>query len=133
MLKYLIFFTIVVLGFSTNLSLAQNNLLIWNGNSEELVEFIKSTNEHNQVFALQKIIMNPENVNANYVGYDIYKMYRNHKNEKIRQMALAALYRMEHYWLLKNLRDDLYNEKNPEIRRQIIFILEKMPVLENLN
>jgi hypothetical protein len=133
MLKYFLFFTIVVLIFSTNFSMAQSEVLIWNGNSEELVEFIKSRNEYHQTFALQKIIMNPENVKANYVGYDIYKMYRNHKNEKIRQMALVALYRMEHYWLLKNLQDDLYNEKNPEIRRQIIFILERMPILSELN
>lgn len=133
MLKYLIFFTIVVMVFTQNFLFAQNDLLTWNGNSEELLEFIKSTNEHNQVFALQKIIMNPENVKANYVAYDIYKMYRNHKNDKIRQMALVALYRMEYYWLLKNLKEDLYFEKNPEIRRQILIILEKMPVLSKLN
>ena len=77
--------------------------------------------------------MNPEMVNANYVGHDIYRMYRNHKNDKIRQMALVSLYKMKHYFLLKNLRDDLYKEKNPQIRGQIKVILDKMPILSELN
>ena len=77
--------------------------------------------------------MNPELVNANHVGHDIYRMYRNHKNDKIRQMALVSLYKMEHYFLLKNLKDDLYKEKNREIRKQIYAILGKMPVLSELN
>ena len=125
--------TALVLFFSATFVFAQSDLLIWNGNSEELVKFIKSNDENKKVFALQKIIMNPEIVNANHVAYDIYRMYRSHKNDKIRQMALVSLYKMKHYFLLKNLKDDLYKEKNPEIRWQIKVILNKMPVLSELN
>ena len=125
--------TALVLFFSATFVFAQSDPLIWNGNSEELVKFIKSNDENKKVFALQKIIMNPEIVNANHVAYDIYRMYRSHKNDKIRQMALVSLYKMKHYFLLKNLKDDLYKEKNPEIRWQIKVILNKMPVLSELN
>ena len=128
-----ILISLIALVLLTEFIFAQSDVLIWNGNSEELVEFIKSNDENKKVFALQKIIMNPEIVNANYVAYDIYRMYRNHKNDKIRQMALVALYKMEHYNLLKNLKDDLYKEKNPKIRGQIKVILDKMPVLSELN
>ncbi len=128
-----ILISLIALVLLTEFTFAQSDVLIWNGSSEELVEFIKSNDENRKVFALQKIIMNPEIVNANYVAYDIYRMYRNHKNDKIRQMALVALYKMEHYNLLKNLKDDLYKEKNPEIRKQIYAILDIMPVLSEMN
>ena len=133
MRQFQVFVTALILLFSAEFVFAQGDLLIWNGDSEEMVKFIKSNDETKKVFALQKIIMNPEMVNANYVGHDIYRMYRNHKNDKIRQMALVSLYKMKHYFLLKNLRDDLYKEKNPQIRGQIKVILDKMPILSELN
>ncbi len=128
-----ILISLIALVLLTEFTFAQSDVLIWNGSSEELVEFIKSNDENRKVFALQKIIMNPKFVNANHVAYDIYRMYRSHKNDKIRQMALVSLYKLEHYFLLKNLKDDLYKEKNPKIRKQIYAILNKMPVLSKLN
>ena len=111
----------------------QSDILIWNDSPEELVKFIKSKDDSKKAFALQKIIENPDILNSNVLAYDIYKIYRNHQNDKLRQMALVTLYKIEYYFLLKNLKDDLYEEKNPQIRYQICKILEKMPVLENLN
>jgi hypothetical protein len=133
MSQFQVLVTTLVLFLSSVFAFAQSDVLIWNGNSDELVELIKSKDENKQVFALQKIITYPELVNDNSIAYDIYNIYRTHKNDKIRQMALVALFRMKHYNLLKNLKDDFYNEKNPEIRNQIWFILEKMPVLKELD
>jgi len=125
--------TALILFLSTVFAFSQSDLMVWNGSSEELEKYINSKDEHKNAIALQKIIMNPEIEIANYLCYDIYRMYRNHNNDKIRQMALVALYKMEHFNLLKNLKDDLYEEKNPQLRRQIFLILEKMPVLTKLD
>ena len=43
--------TALVLFFSATFVFAQSDLLIWNGNSEELVKFIKSNDENKKVFA----------------------------------------------------------------------------------
>jgi hypothetical protein len=131
--QFQIILATLVLFLSATFVFAQSDVLIWNGSSEELEKYIKSKDENKKVFALQKIIMNPENINTNYFAHDIYRMYRSHKNEKLRQMALVTLYKMKHYNLLKNLRNDLYTEKNLQIRKQIYSILEKMPVLSELN
>ena len=111
----------------------QSDILIWNETTEELVQFIKSKEDNKKTFALQRIIENPKIVDSNVLAYNIYKIYKNHPNDKLRQMALIALYKTEYFFLLKNLKDDLYEEKNPKIRYQITKILEKMPVLRNLN
>jgi hypothetical protein len=127
------FFMTFVFILISGIIYTQSDILIWNGSSDELDAFIKSKDENKISFALQKIIMNPETVKLSYAAYDIYNIYRFHKNDKIRQMALVALYKTKHYFLLKYLRDDLYKEKNLQIRKQIYSILEKMPVLSELN
>jgi len=111
----------------------QSDILIWNETAEELAQFIKSKDDNKKVFALQRIIENPKIVNSNDLVYDIYRIYKNHQNDRLRQMALMALYKTEYFFLLKNLKDDLYQERNPKIRYQIYKILEKMPVLRDLN
>jgi len=113
--------------------LGQSDILIWNETTEELAQFIKSKDDNKKVFALQRIIENPKTVNSNDLVYDIYRIYKNHQNDRLRQMALMALYKTEYFFLLKNLKDDLYQERNPKIRYQIYKILEKMPVLRDLN
>jgi len=117
----------------TGFIFGQSDILIWNETTDELVQFTKSKEDNKKVFALQKIIKNPEIVNSTMLAYDIYKIYKNHHNDKLKQMALMALYKAEYYFLLKNLKDDLYEEENPKIRYQITKILEKMPVLKNLD
>ena len=128
-----VFVTALVLFMSTTLTFAQTDLLTWEGSDENVVRFLNSSNEKNHEFALQKIIMNPKILNSNATEYEIYHMYRSHPNDRIRQMALVALYRLENYQLLKNLADDFYKEKNPKIRQQILCILEEMPVLSKIN
>ena len=126
-------FTTLTFFLLSGIIFGQSDILIWNETPEELTKFIKSDEDKKMGFALQKIIEKPEILNSSDLAYDIYNIYRNHQNDKLRQMALMTLYKTEYYFLLKNLKDDLYDEKNPQIRFQISKILEKMPVLENLN
>ena len=126
-------FTSLMFVLLTVIIFGQSDILIWNDTPEQLAQFIKSKEDKQIGFALQKIIEKPEIVNSTALAYDIYRIYKHHQNDKVRQMALIALYKMEYYFLLKNLKDDLYIENNPQIKNQISKILEKMPVLENLN
>lgn len=117
----------------TGFVFGQSDILIWNETSEELVQFIRSKEDNKKVFALQRIIEKPDILNSIDLACNIYNIYRNHQNDQLRQMALMALYRAESFFLLKNLRNDLYDEENPKIRFQIYQILKEMPVLKYIN
>ena len=129
----LLLLTTIISILISGLIFGQGDILIWNGTQEELAQFIKSKEDKKIGFALQKIIEKPEILKTSETAYDIYKIYRNHQNDKLRQMALIALYKAEYYFLLKNLRDDLYEDRNQKIRCQIYRILENMTVLKSLN
>lgn len=125
--------TVLIITVLINNIFGQEKIFYWNGTTEELDTLISSNKDNQVVFALQTIITNANSIRMNGLAYDIYQIFRNHENDKIRQLALAALYKTQHYFVLKNLEDDFYREENPEIRRQIAFILDKMPVLSELN
>lgn len=112
---------------------AQPKILTWDGNCDELVQFLNSDIDNEKIYAMQQIIVHADQINANIVAYDLYEVYRNHQNDQIRKMALVALYKTNHYFVLKNLKDDFYRERNPEIRNMIAKILEKVPILDELN
>ena len=128
-MKNLVLWLVILSG----LIYAQGSVVIWNGDNQTLIQWINSTKQSDVSFGLQQIIKSPNSINANSVGYDLYKLFRNHENENIRQMALIALYRLEHYLILKNLKKDLYTEKNQKIKLLIYKILKKMPVLDEIN
>ena len=111
---------------------AQNEMITWDGDSDALVTFLKSDNDNLKIFAMQQIILNTDRVKVTRVSHHVYNVFRNHTNDKVRQLALVTLYKLNHIFILKNLVDDYYSESNPKIRMQIAYILEKMPVLSSL-
>ncbi len=112
---------------------AQEENLTWNGDSKELEVFLKSENDNQKVYAMQQIIINADQINVLHVSKALYNVFCEHQNDKMRLMALVALYKTNDYFMLKNLTEDLYREKDPEIRKLIVQILDKIPILDELN
>jgi hypothetical protein len=108
---------------------AQEELVDWESYSDNLVKFLRSDEDSLKILAMQRIIFHADKVNVNQEVYTIYNIYRSHKNEKVRQMALVTLYKINNVWVLKNLIDDYYKEPNPVIRGQIEAILKEKPIL----
>jgi len=112
---------------------AQESHLIWNGNSDQLLKLLLSENEKDNVVALQIILTHIENIDTKSFSYYLYDLFRNHKNDKIRKMALVTLHKTKHYFAMQKLAKDYYIEKNPEIKKLIAFILDEIPILTELN
>ena len=111
---------------------AQEKQVDWAKFSDGLIRALKSDNHGLKMSAMQLIIKHAENLTVNAAVYDIYEIYRYHDNDKVRQLALIALYKMDHTWALQKLVEDVYTESNPIIQYQIKTILEEKPILSSL-
>lgn len=114
------------------LSFAQDQSVDWGQASAEVSAFLKSDQDSLKILAMQRIIINPDKYKLHGDVYKIYDLYRNHEKDPMRQMALVTLYQLNYSWILKNLANDVYTEKNPTIRKQIIAILRDKPILTAL-
>jgi hypothetical protein len=113
----------------SGIGFAQEELVDWESYSDELVKFLRSDEDSLKILAMQRIIFHADKVNVNQEVYTIYNIYRSHKNEKVRQMALVTIYKINNVWVLKNLINDYYREPNLVIRGQIASILKEKPIL----
>ncbi len=95
----------------------------WQTFSENIVTALKSDNDGLKQSALQMIIRYPDKLWVHDATFDIYNIYRYHENEKMRQLALIALSKMNNQWFQQELRRELDQEKSPALRKQIRAIL----------
>jgi len=129
MCKLKILFVPLLASIVIGIGLAQEEDMDWKGYNDNLLRFLRSNDDSLKILAMQSIILHGDKVNVNQEVYTIYNIYRSHKNEKVRQLALVALYKINNVWVLKNLIKDYYKETNLVIRGQIASILKENPVL----
>ncbi|KPL17369.1 MAG: hypothetical protein AMS26_01070 [Bacteroides sp. SM23_62] len=129
MCKLKILFVPLLASILIGIGLAQEEDMDWKGYNDNLLRFLRSNDDSLKILAMQSIILHGDKVNVNQEVYTIYNIYRSHKNEKVRQLALVALYKINNVWVLKNLIKDYYKETNLVIRGQIASILKENPVL----
>ena len=129
MCKLKILFVPLLASIVIGIGLAQEEDMDWKGYNDNLLRFLRSNDDSLKILAMQSIILHGDKVNVNQEVYTIYEIYRSHTNEKVRQLALVALYKINNVWVLKNLIKDYYKETNLVIRGQIASILKENPVL----
>jgi hypothetical protein len=104
---------------------AETNQVNWNAFSKNLVKAISSDNEGLQRSAMRLIIHHAENVNVDQAVFDLVRIYRSNKNEKVRQMVVVALYRIQNKWAMDFLKHDLKFEDSPVLQKQILYCLNE--------
>jgi hypothetical protein len=92
----------------------------WKAFSKNLVKAITSENEGLQRSAMRLIITHAENVDVNQAIFDLVHIYRYHKNEKVRQLAVVTIQRLQHNWANGFLVRNLKFEDNENIKNQIL-------------
>ncbi len=97
----------------------------WNTFSDNLVQALRSDNDGLKASAMQMIIKHRGQVWVHDAAYDIYLIFRNHENDKMRQLALVTLYNMDNKWCISTICDELEYETSPSIRHQIMAIMCK--------
>jgi hypothetical protein len=95
----------------------------WNTFSDNLVQALSSDNDGLKASAMQMIIKHEGKVWVHDAAYNVYVIFKEHENPKMRQLALVALYKMQNDWFLNSIKDDFEEETNPAIRHQLLAIM----------
>jgi len=115
---------VFVLLFFTSSSFAQKDEQ-WFAFSVNLIEALKSNNEGLQISAMQLVIKHADKVWVHEAAYDIYQIFCNNENPRVRQLALVTLYKIQNRWALECLCKDVKKETNPIIQHQMQAIIHE--------
>lgn len=92
----------------------------WAAFSKNLVNGLTFENDGVRQAVLQHIITYADYLDVDDGVLDMMRIYRHHRNEKFRQLAVVALTKTHNNWAMGFLKRNIKFEKNPTIRRQII-------------
>jgi hypothetical protein len=109
---------------STNVSFAEEKVN-WETFGKNLVSALQAPNTGLQVSAMQEVIKHAENVNVDKAGLDLIKLYRRHKDENVRQMALVTINSVNNEWAMEIVKRDFEFEKSKNIKRMMAAIIKE--------
>jgi hypothetical protein len=96
----------------------------WDKASRNMVEGLKYGNDGLKQSILQNIIRFGDSLDVNDAIFEIMRIYRNHENEGMRQLALIALHKTNNDWAMTFLQRAVKFEKSPKLRKSICAILQ---------
>ena len=97
----------------------------WEKFSQCLVKMFKTDNEGLKQSAMQRIIQYSDRLDVKDAAYDIYNIYRWHKDVQVRRLALIALYHTNYRWAMNQIVKDLKIESSPMLKRQMICMVNE--------
>jgi hypothetical protein len=115
-------FAILLLPTALSYAQAEDQWLTF---SDNLINALKSGNEGLQISAMQLVVRHADNVWVHEAAYDIYQIFCNHENQRVRQLALVTLYKIQNNWVLQCLCRDIKKETNPTIKHQMLAIIQQ--------
>lgn len=91
----------------------------WKLFSKNLVKAIQSDTEGLKLAALQMVIRYGEQVDVDAAVFDVVRLYRNHSDTHVRQLAIVTLGAMKHGWAMDFLTRSARFEKDPVLQKTI--------------
>jgi hypothetical protein len=95
----------------------------WNAFSKNLVMALKSGNLGLQTSAMQHIIVYHQRLKVSGAITHLVKLYRNHENEQVRQMALVTINKINNDWAKGIVKRDLAFEESIRMKKMMYAIL----------
>ena len=95
----------------------------WNTFSDNLVKALQSDNDGLKISAMQLIIKYGDKVWVHDATFQVYQIFKEHENPRMRQLALVTLYKMNSEWFKHELPKDLAEETSPALRHQMMAML----------
>ena len=126
-------FTMVIIFtlFSFNSLFAQYEKVNWELVNKQLVHSLQSQNETIQQCAMQSVITWSEWVNVDDAVFDVMRIFRYHEDQKVRQMALMTLYKMNNDYARDRMKMFIKFEDNPKIKRSLEYMVYYNTLEEN--
>lgn len=90
----------------------------WDAFSKNLVKAIASDNEGLQLSAMGMIIRYSDSLDVDDAVFDIVRIFRNHKNPRVRRLALVTLHKIQNDWSMYFLQRNRKFETDPAILKQ---------------
>ncbi|MFZ0391873.1 MAG: hypothetical protein WAN36_15535 [Calditrichia bacterium] len=119
MKRLTVFLFISLLAFAT-MGFARDAAEVnWDAFSKNLAVALASGNEGLQQSAISHVIEYCENLEMNDAAVDLVRIYRNNKDERMRQMAVVVLHKVNNKWAMDFLFRNYKFENNPTIKRMI--------------
>ena len=128
MKKSMMFCACVVLGLAlltAGSSSAQEKAVDWKRVSKNLVRSLASENEGLRQSAMDFFIQHADKLDIDAAVYDVMHVYRNHKDEKVKKLALVTLYKMQNKWAMEFLKVDLRFQDSEELKRMVAAIVQE--------
>ncbi len=121
LLSYLL--TILLINVSLSLGDSRAGKGKWDVFSKNIVKAIKSPNEGLRFSAMGMIIRYGDSLNVEDAVFDIMRLFRSHKDVRVRRLALVTLHKIQNKWIIYFLERNQNFEKNEGILRQSRFIV----------
>ena len=124
---------VVLVLLSANSLFAQEGKKIdWQAFSTNLIKAIKSSNEGLQLSAMQQVIRSSDSLDVVLARYVVMDVFMNHKDQQVRQLALATLSKIDNPMDIGLLELHYKWEKNETIKKMINNVLiEKGRIKKN--
>jgi hypothetical protein len=97
----------------------------WGKFSQSLVEMFNSDNEGLKQSAMMQIIVYSDKLNVQEAAFDIYNIYKFHKNIHMRHLALVTLYHLNYEWAMNQLVKESKIEQSPILKKQLIYMVNE--------
>lgn len=111
--SFIIVFLFCNIGYTQE---AQN--VNWEAFSKNLVKAVHSDNEGLRRSAMCMIIRYADYLTVKDARFEIVRIFRSHKNSKVRQLAMVTLYHMKDDWAMYFLKRNIKFEKDETILKQ---------------
>jgi hypothetical protein len=95
----------------------------WDLYSKNMVAALKTDNLGLQVSAMQQAIKYKDYINVDNAALNLVRIYRRHKDNRMRQLALVTLYSAKNDWAMGIVRRDFNFECCPHVKRLMAAML----------
>ncbi len=97
----------------------------WEAFSDNLVHALQSDIEGVKLSAMQMVIRYEGQVDVDAAVFDIVRLYRDHRDDDVRRMAVVALGKMQHPWAMDLLKRSLRFEKDAAVRHTLLAVVSE--------
>lgn len=105
--------------FTFNAFATEESEAKWDDFSKNLVKALTSENNGIQKSAMQMVIKHGDKVDVNDAAYDVLYVFRTDENQKVRQLALSTLAKINNDQVNYLLERQIKFEADPVIRKQL--------------
>jgi len=130
--KFLIVSIILLMFVSVSVAQEYPREVNWEAFSKNLVMALGSSNEGLQMSAMGMIIRYGDNLSVKDGVFDVMKIFRNHKDHRVRILAMVTLNKMGCDWAMYVLKRNIKFETDERVKKHCCNIVQSYYAQKNV-